>query len=166
MVSNASAQLIPDKTLSSFINFSPKQLNLEGQWAVVYSKISSPSRYQNVTEGKFMFFDKILSSSSEFYYLEPGLYPSITDIVEAMNTLIQERHNHSEICITVEVSWRPQKVEIYPANEGSGFAFFSTDLGNIFRSKVGIEFRVILRRKGAHKPETAYDRVRIHLLMI
>ena len=28
-----------------------------------------------------MFFDKKLSKSSEFHYLEPGLYPSITDIV-------------------------------------------------------------------------------------
>ena len=59
--------------------------------------------YQNVTEWKIMFFDKKLSKSSEFYYLEPGLNPSITDIVEAMNTLIQQRHNHNEICITFEV---------------------------------------------------------------
>ena len=35
-------------------------------------------------------FDEKLSKSSDFYYLEPGLYPSITDIAEAMNTLIEE----------------------------------------------------------------------------
>ena len=63
-----------------------------------------------------MFFDKKLSKSSEFYYLEPGLYPSITDIVEAMNILIQERHNHSKNFITVKVSRRTQKVEIFLAN--------------------------------------------------
>ena len=79
-----------------------------------------------------MFFDKKLSKLSEFYYLEPGLYPSITDISEAMNTLIQERHNHSENCITVKVSQRKQKVQIYLANDGSGLAFFSTDLRHIF----------------------------------
>ena len=56
-----------------------------------------------------MFFDKKLLKSSEFHYLEPGLYPSITDTVEAMNTLSQERHNHSENCITVKVSRRTQK---------------------------------------------------------
>ena len=50
-----------------------------------------------------MFSDKKLSNSSEIYYLEPGLYPSFTDVVEAKNTVIQERHNHSENCITVEV---------------------------------------------------------------
>ena len=95
-VSNASAQIFPAKPLSSLTNFSPKQLNLEGQWQVVISEISYPSVYQTITEGKFLFFDKKLLKSSEFYYLEPGLYPSITNIVEAMNILIQERHNHSE----------------------------------------------------------------------
>ena len=37
-----------------------------------------------------MSFDKKLSKSSEFYYLEPVPYPCITDNVEATNTLIQE----------------------------------------------------------------------------
>ena len=102
LVSDASAQLFQDNTLSSFTNFLPEQLNLEGQWEVAISEISYPSKNQTVAEGKSMFFDKKLSKSSEFYYLEPGLYPSITDIVEAMNTLNQERHNHSEICIKVK----------------------------------------------------------------
>ena len=113
-----------------------------------------------------MFFDKKFSMSSKFYYLEPGPYPSITDIVKAMNTLIQERHNHSENCITVKVFRGTQKVEIYLANEGSGLAFFSRDLGHIFGSIVGNEFGVLLRGKGPHKPEFAYDIVRIHSLMI
>ena len=113
-----------------------------------------------------MFFDERLSKSSEFYYLKPGLYPSITDIVEAMNILIQERHNHNENCIKVKVSRKTQKVEIYLANEASGLAFFSTDLGHIFGSNVGNEFEVLLRRKGHHKPEISYDIVRVHSLMI
>ena len=83
-----------------------------------------------------------------------------------MNTLIQERHNHSKNCITVKVSQRTQKFEIYLGNEGSGLAILSTDLGHIFGSNVGNEFGVMLRRKGPHKPEFAYDIVRIHSLMI
>ena len=125
-----------------------------------------PSIYQNVTEGKFMFFDKKFSNTSEFYYLEAGLHPSITDFVETMNILIQERHNHSENCIKAKVSRRTQKVEIYLANEKSGLAFFSTDLRHIIGSNVGNEFGVTLRGKGPHKPEFAYDIVRIHSLMI
>ena len=56
LVSNASAQLFPDNTLSYFTNFSPEQLNLEGQWEVAISEISYPSMYQNFTEGKFFVF--------------------------------------------------------------------------------------------------------------
>ena len=113
-----------------------------------------------------MFFDKKLSKSSEFYYLEPGLYTYITDIVEAMNNLIQERHNHSESCIKVKVSQKTQKVEIYLANEASVLAFLIMDLGHIFGSNVANEFGVMLRGKGPHKPEFAYDIVHIHSLMI
>ena len=90
--------------------FLPKQVNLKGQSEFAVSEISYPSMYQNVTEGKFMFFDKNFSTSLEFYYLEPGIHPSITDIVEAMDILIQERHNHNEICITNKVSRRTQKL--------------------------------------------------------
>ena len=166
LVSNTSAQLFPDKTLISFTNSLPEQLNLKGQWEVAISEKSYPSMYQNVTKRKFMFSHNIFSNSSELYYVELALYPPTTDIVEAMNTLIRERHNHSENCITVEVSRRTQKIEIYFANEKSGLAFFSTDLGHIFRSNVGIEFGVRLRGRGPLNLEFAYDIVRIHFLMI
>ena len=80
--------------------------------------------------------------------------------------LFQGRHNHSENCITVKVSRRKQKIEIYLEHEGSGLAIFSTVLGHIFGSNVGNEFGVMLRGKGTHLPEFAYDIVRIHSLMI
>ena len=151
LVSNASAQIFPDKTLSAFTNL-PDQLN---QWEVAISEKSYPSKYQNVTEGKVMFFDKKLSKSSEFYYLEPGLYPSITDIVEAMNILIQERHNHGENCIKVKRSRRTQKVEIYLANEANSFHSFHNDLRDTSGEKipfvsVGITRIVLMFRKAAN----------------
>ena len=95
LVSTASSQLFPNNTLSSFTNFLPEQVNFDGQWEVAISEISYPSLYQNVTEGNFMFYDEKLSKTTDAYYLEPGLYSSITDIVEAMNTLIQEK-NHRD----------------------------------------------------------------------
>ena len=116
--------------------------------------------------GKIYVFWRETFKIVNFFYLDPGLYPSITDIVEAMNTLFQENHNHSENCITVKVSRRTQKVEIYFAIERFGLAFLSTDVGNIFGSNVGNEFGVMLRGKGPHKPEFAYDFVCIHSLMI
>ena len=64
------------------------------------------------------------------------------------------------------MSRRTQNVEIYLANERSGLAFFSTDLGHIFGSIVGNEFGVIMRGKCPQKPKFAYDIVRIHSLML
>ena len=121
--------------------------------------------YQIITEGKFKFFDEKLSKSTSTYNLELGLYTSTTDIVEAMNTLIQERNNHNETCITVKFSRTTQKVVIMLANDTSGLSFCSTDLSHFFGNNVGNEFEVLMKRKGPHKPEFAYDIVRIHSLM-
>ena len=166
LVSNASGELFPDNTLSSFTIFLPEQVNLEGQWEVAISEISYPSMYQNITEGKFKFFDEKLSKSTSTYNLEPGLYTSITDTVEAKNTLIQERNNHNKSCITVKVSCRTQKVVIILANDTSGLAFCSTDLGHIFGKNVGNELAVLMKGKRPHEPQFPYDIDRIHSLMI
>ena len=88
MVANASAEVIPDNTLSSFTNFLPQKVNLEGQWEVAILELSYPSMYQNKTEAEFKFFDQKLSKSTLTYSIEPDLYTSITDIVEAINTPI------------------------------------------------------------------------------
>ena len=121
--------------------------------------------YQNITEGIIKFFDEKLSKSTSTYNLEPGLYTSITDIVEAMNRLIQERNYHNETRIRVKVSCRTHKVVVMLANDTSGLAFCSTDLGHIFGNNVGNEFGVLMIGKGPLEPEFAYDIVRIHSLM-
>ena len=72
LVSNASGELFPDNTLSSFTNVLPEQVNLEGKWEVAISERSYPSMYQNKTEGKFKFFDEKLSKSTSTYNLELG----------------------------------------------------------------------------------------------
>ena len=164
LVSNASGEFFPDNTLCSFTNFLKEQVKLEGRWEVAISEISYASMYQNITEANSIFFDKKLSKTTSTYSIEPGLDTSITDIVEAMNTLIQETNNHNETCLTVKVSRRTQKVVIMLANDNSGLAFCSTDLGNIFSNNVRNEFGVLMIGKGPHEPELAYDIVRIHSL--
>ena len=139
---------------------------MEGQWEVAISKISYRSMYQNITEGKYKFFDEKLSKSKSTYNLEPGLYTSVTDIVEAMIRLIQERNNHKETCITVKDFRRTQKVVVMLANDTSGLASCSTDLGHLFGNNVGNEFGVLITGKGPREPQCAYDIVRIHSLMI
>ena len=83
-----------------------------------------------------------------------------------MNTLIQERNNHNETWITLKVSGRSQKIVINLANNTSGLAFCSSDLGHIFGNNVGNQYGVLMKGKGPQKPQFAYDIVRIHSLMI
>ena len=116
LISNDSVELFPYNTLSFFTKFLPEQVNLEGQWEVAISEISYPSMYHKIMEGNFKFFDEKFLKSTTSYNLEPGLYTSITDIVEATNRLIQERNNHNETCITVKASRRTQKFVILLAN--------------------------------------------------
>ena len=152
LVSNASLQPFPNSTLSSFTNFLPYQVSLDGQWEVAISKICYPSMYQNVTEGKITFHDEELSKITEAYYLEPGLYSSISDIVEALHTLIQERNNHTVTCITINFSRVTQKVKVYPANEESSLAIFSIDLGHLFRGDVRNDLGILMCEKDSHVP--------------
>ena len=113
-----------------------------------------------------MLFDTKLSNPSECNHQEPSLCLSVTDIVEAMNTVIQERPNHTETSIAIKMSQSTEKVDIHLAKEGSGLAFFSADSGYISGSTSGNDFGLFLRRKGPHKPVFAYVIVRIHSLMI
>ena len=68
LVSNASAKLFPENKLSSFTNFLPEQLHLDGQWEVEIPEVSYSSRYQIVR--KLKFFDERLSKTSKIYSLE------------------------------------------------------------------------------------------------
>ena len=166
LVSNAESQVFPNKTLSSFTNFLPQQMKLDGQWEVAISETPYPSIYQNVTGGKFMIYDEKLSKTTEAYYLDPGLYSSITDIVEAMNTLIQERNNHIVTCITIKNSRVTQKVKVYLAKEKSSLAIFSTNWGHKFGGDVRTDLGILMRGREPHEPTFAYDIFRIHSLMV
>ena len=139
---------------------------MKGQWEVAVSEKFYPPMYQNITERYFKFFDEKLSKSTSTYNLEPGLYTSITDNVEVMNTLTQGSNNHKETCITIKVSRRTQKLVIILANDTSSLAFCSTDLGHTFGNNVGNHFGVLTKENGPHEPQFAYDIARIYSLMI
>ena len=57
LVSNASFDCYPNNTLSSFTNFLPEQINLEGEWEVAITELSNPSLYQNITDENFFYLD-------------------------------------------------------------------------------------------------------------
>ena len=165
LVSNASSRFFPNNTLSSFTKIYPDQVILVGRGGVAFSETSCPPMYQNVKNGKFMFYDDKLSKTTEAYYLEPGLYASKTDIVQAMNALIPEGNNHRDACITIKVVRVTQKRKVYLVNEESSPAVFSTDLGYIFGRDVRNDLGILMCGKGPLEPTFAYDFVRIHSLM-
>ena len=94
-----------------------------------------------------MLFDTKSSNTLEFFEPEPGLYHLVTDFVEAMNTLIRERHNHTETSVSVKVSQRTRKVDSHLANERLGLEFFTTDLSHFCGSNVGNDFVYCLEEK-------------------
>ena len=83
-----------------------------------------------------------------------------------MSTIIQERNNHRDTCIIIKVSRVTQKVKVYLANEESGLAVFSTDLGHIFGGEVRNDSGILMCGKGQHEPTFAYDIDRIQSIMI
>ena len=122
--------------------------------------------YQNVREGKIIFFDTKIFKIVPYLLSATRSSPFITDFVDAMTSLIQKRHNLGKCCITIKVSRRMQRIEMYLAKERSCLAFFRTDQGHSCGSNVGNEFGFMLRTKGPYKPESADDIVHIHFLMI
>ena len=112
MVSKRSAQPFADKILSFFINFLPQQLNLEGHWVLAILEISYLSMYQDVIEGKIEFSGTKLAKSLEFYYLEYGLYPSITDTVETINSPSRKTQSQCELYHSSSVSKNAKKLRI------------------------------------------------------
>ena len=162
MVGNACAKLLSDNTFNSFTISLPEQLNLEGQWQVAISEKTYPSVYQNVTDRKFLLFDIKIFKLVRVLQFGARLYHSITDNVEAMNTPIQVKHNHTEISIAVKKFRRTQKVEIDLAKQKSYLTFLSAELGHIFKSNIRNDVGVLLRGKEPHHPVFAYDIFRIH----
>ena len=117
-------------------------------------------------ERDFAFYDEKLCKLTEAYYLESGLYSSITDILEAMKTLKQERKHHKDTCIIIKVIGISQNIKLYLRNKESNLAISGTDLGHMFGGDVRKDLGIVMRGKGPHKPTFAYDLFRIHSLMI
>lgn len=173
LVSNASFDCYPNNTLSSFTNFLPEQIQLEGEWEVAISEISYPSLYQNITDGKFTFVDDKTKSSGDLRdylkpsYIPPGLYPSVADVVKAMNKLIAEKEGSEEFNIKFEVDKITQQLTLYLPNESSKLIIQSADLSHIFGCDlISNEMGVYITGKGPHNPQYSYDIVRIHSLLI
>ena len=74
-------------------------------------------------------------------------------LVEALNTLIREKHEQSESCTTIETSKTTKNVELHVENEESGLAFSSTGFSHVFGSVFRNENGVMLKRKNLTNPK-------------
>ena len=104
LVANASAQLFADNTLIFYLFFNGATESGGSMGGCSLGNITTIN-VTNCHRGKVYVFDlKKFSETSTFYYREHGLYPSITEIVQALNTLMYGRYNHSENCITFRMN--------------------------------------------------------------
>ena len=113
-----------------------------------------------------MFYDEKLSKITEADHLKPRLYSSITDIVEALKSLRQERNNHRDFCITIKVGRVTQNTKVCLANEALSLAIFRSELGHIIGGDVRSDLGTLMSGKGPLEPTFAFDIFRIHSLMI
>ena len=171
LVSNASFDCYPNNTLSSFTNFLPEQIDLEGEWEVAISELSYPSMYQNITEGKFFFIDdknpRKRTFSLDPYNIPAGLYTSIVDVIHAMNLAIQKREEHKNSVITLNVNKITQQISITLPSDQAKLVIYSADLSHVLGVELSSEaMGVFIQGKGPHFPKYTYDIVRIHTIMI
>ena len=101
---------------------------------------------------------------------EPGLYPSIVDIVVAMNSKIRERLGvqvFESNGIFVSVDKIAQKVAVQLPENQSVFTIPSADLSHIFGGNLEQnQTGVIMKAKVPPYPQYSYDIISTHSLMI
>ena len=162
LVSNASMEIYPDNTLSSFSNFLPKQFTVDDAWEVALVEISYPAVYHKITEGQFRY--KIDSSDNRLDVMEipPGLYHSLDEILRAMQAVANEKYTNKNVDFKWSVNKRDQKVDIILPNEQAKLNIISLDLAQI----LGFPMSVLLMGVGPHKSHFPVDILRLHSVMI
>ena len=161
--------MLPNNTLSSFTNFLPEQINLDGEWEVAITELSYPSLYQNITEGKFFYLDEATPDTKplDYYALHSGLYPSNSDVVNEMHRKIQEREMYEKTPIKLHFNKITQRISLSPPNQNSLLVIFSADLCHAFACEEAVYgMGVFMNGAGPHFPKFPYDTVRIHTLKI
>ena len=103
-------------------------------------------------------------------HIEPGLYPSVVDIIAAMNDKVQKRigaqkYEYNEIYVSVDK--KTQKTAIHLPEDQSVFIIQSADLSQIFGCDIEPnQTGVTMKGKGPHYPQYSYITIRIHSLFI
>ena len=162
LVSNASTDIYPSNSLSSFTNFLPDQINLEGDWEVALLEASHPTLYYNISDGRFRYKQNENDNDMTLLQIPAGMYHSLNDILGAMRQSARASSSMKEIDFKWRINSISQRVEISLPNAGAGLDVKSPDLAHI----LGFPMSVLLLGKGPHISQYPIDIVRIHSLMI
>ena len=104
---------------------------------------------------------------SDYYTHEPGLYPSISDIVNEMKKKIQERDKYDKTPMRLHVNKITQQISFRLPNENSLLVILSADLCHVFGCAEAVYgMDIFMSIAGSHFLKFPYDIVRIHTLMI
>ena len=174
LVSKASYNCYPNNSLSSFTKLLPEHIHLKEECEVAIPEKLYSALYQNVTEGKITFIDERESPEEKRkiqpMHTEAGLYPSIADVVVALNPKVRKRisaqkYEYNGIYLSVDKI--TQKIAIHLPEDQSVFIIQSADLSHIF--DCGLEQNqtwVIYKGKSPQYPPYSYDIIRKHSLVI
>ena len=172
LVSNASLSLYENNSLSSFVNFLPDQIDLEGKWQVALVEISCPVKYNNVNEGSFSFKDpKTLEEHT--FTVPPGFYTSAVSVADKIMEKVSSLrvsegppNKLEDYYLSIKVDYVTEKSTIsFPADdsEEAQLSFLSEDLSNILgfepKSKVTSD-------KVPLESELPVDIERFHTIMV
>ena len=145
------------KVLIFLTNFLPEQIHLKGERAIAISEVSYPSLYQIVTEEKLTFVDGRESSEVKRkivpMHFDPGLHPSIVDIVAAMNSKIRERLGAQAFKyngVHVSVDKFTQKIAVHLPEIQSVFIIQNSDFSHIFGYNLEQNQTGVIMKKKVH----------------
>ena len=168
VVSNASMDVYPNNTLSSFINFLPEPINLDdkndGTWEVALMEIAHPTWYFNVSQGKFWYRPHKESAIFEIT-IRKGLYKNIESVlIEMINAITYEEKMWGEQVsnsLQMKVDSFTKKILFEFSHDSAVLNLASLDLANI----LGFSSTCLIpgTLKESHLP---YDVQRIHTIMV
>ena len=102
--SNSSFEHYPDNKPGHFYTTLPKNIELSGNYEIGLSEIIFPNSYNNVHSKSLGFKllfkpvfkstdDGFIEEETEFFYLEPGLYPTLSSLASSLNNLLRQNRS-------------------------------------------------------------------------